>query len=244
MVASHKRHDVTVVQHGGRMMYNVVISLKIKKWYSKPYYKEASHSYRFFWCFCRIFIYKKNNESNGSMTFIPEKYITCRAMAHDDIVGSFLLLKIEIWSFSKPKLQKLYSYVNRNIVLLCCAHFHCCMMTASGGVKAFASTFVAHDDVIKWKHFPRYWPFPPHKGQWCGPLMFSWICVWINGWVNNGETGDLRRYRAHYDATVMQNRVPYTCTGAEIQRLIIENSSLSTWHNVYIYIWSLNKLLS
>ena len=31
------------------------------------------------------------------------------------------------------------------------------------------------------------------------------ICVWINGWVNNGEAGDLRGYRAHYDVTVMPN---------------------------------------
>ena len=70
-----------------------------------------------------------------------------------------------------------------------------------------------HDDVTKWKHFPRYWPFvrgihrapvnSPHKGQWRGALMFSLICVWINGWVNNREAGDLRRYRAHYDVTVM-----------------------------------------
>ena len=69
-----------------------------------------------------------------------------------------------------------------------------------------------HDDVIKWKHFPRYWPFvrgiqrspvnSPHKGQWRGALMFSLICVWINGWVNNREAGDLRRHRAHYDVTV------------------------------------------
>ena len=39
------------------------------------------------------------------------------------------------------------------------------------------------DDVIKWKQFPRYWPFvrrihrspvnSPHKGQWLGALMFS-----------------------------------------------------------------------
>ena len=32
---------------------------------------------------------------------------------------------------------------------------------------------------------------------------FDVICVWINGWVNSGEAGDLRRYRAHYDVIVM-----------------------------------------
>ena len=42
----------------------------------------------------------------------------------------------------------------------------------------------------------------PHKGQWRGALMFSLICVWINAWANNRETGDLRRHRAHYDAIV------------------------------------------
>ena len=72
---------------------------------------------------------------------------------------------------------------------------------------------LSHDDVIKWKHFPRYWPFvreihrppvnSPHKGQWLGTLMFPLICIWINGWLNNGEAGDLRRFRFHYDVTVM-----------------------------------------
>ena len=33
--------------------------------------------------------------------------------------------------------------------------------------------------------------------------MFSLICAWINGWVNNGEAGDFRRHRTHYDVTVM-----------------------------------------
>ena len=70
-----------------------------------------------------------------------------------------------------------------------------------------------HDDVIKWKHFPRYRPFvwgihrspvnSSHKGQWRGALMFSLICAWINGWVNNREAGDLRRYCAHYNVTIM-----------------------------------------
>ena len=42
----------------------------------------------------------------------------------------------------------------------------------------------------------------PRKGQWCGALMFSLIYVWINGWINNREAGDLRRYRTHYDIIV------------------------------------------
>ena len=74
-----------------------------------------------------------------------------------------------------------------------------------------------HDDVIKWKHLPRYWPYvrgihrstvnSPHKGQWHGVLMFSLICAWIIAWVNNRQAGDLRRHGAHYDVIVMCIRV-------------------------------------
>ena len=84
-----------------------------------------------------------------------------------------------------------------------------------------------HDDVIKWKYFPCNWPFvrgihrspvnSPHKGQWRRALMFSLICGWINGWVNNCEAGDLRRYRAHFDVTVM------FCGG------FVTSSLLCTW---------------
>ena len=69
-----------------------------------------------------------------------------------------------------------------------------------------------YDDVIRWKHFPRYRPFvrgihwssvnSPHKGQ---ALMFSLICAWTNGWVKNRAAGDLRRHRAHYDVTALEN---------------------------------------
>ena len=70
-----------------------------------------------------------------------------------------------------------------------------------------------HEDVNKWTHFPRDCPFvrrihrspvkSPHKGQWRGALMFPLISIWINGWVNNHEPGDLRRHRGHYDVIVM-----------------------------------------
>ena len=43
----------------------------------------------------------------------------------------------------------------------------------------------------------------PHKGQWHGALVFSLICRWTNGWVNNRDTGDLRHHPANYDVTIM-----------------------------------------
>ena len=82
-----------------------------------------------------------------------------------------------------------------------------------------------HDDVIKWKFFcvtghlcgeftgPRV--NSPHKGQWRGALVFSLICVWINGWVNNRVAGDLRRYCAHYDVIVMIVTLPDRCWHCE-----------------------------
>ena len=60
-----------------------------------------------------------------------------------------------------------------------------------------------HDDVIKWKHFSRYWSFVRgihrspvdylHKGQLRGALLFSLICAWRNGSANTRDAGDLRR---------------------------------------------------
>ena len=94
-----------------------------------------------------------------------------------------------------------------------------------------------HDDVIKWKHFPSYWPFvrgihrspvnSPHKGQWRGALIFSLICSWINSWVNNGETGDFRRHRAHYDVIVMIRLLP-TISDKPVHDLRKKNSLKSS----------------
>ena len=99
-----------------------------------------------------------------------------------------------------------------------------------------------HDDVIKWKHFPRYWPFVrgihrspvnfPHKGQWRGTLMFSLICARINCWVNNREAGDLRRHRTHYDVIVMTYPLQGYFTGARATiRLIPYQWSNILWVN-------------
>ena len=108
---------------------------------------------------------------------IKECIIICKNMIKSVRTVNFVLI-----DYNAPDLWR----------LRCCSYFrllfgnsHCCFI---------------HDDVIKWKPFPRYSPFvrgirrwpvnSPHKGQWHGALMFSLICAWINSWVNNREAGD------------------------------------------------------
>ena len=75
----------------------------------------------------------------------------------------------------------------------------------------FNEAEISHDDVIKWKHFLRYWPFVRgihrwpvnslHKGQWRGTLMFSLISA-VNkrlskrswGWWFETPSRPLRRH--------------------------------------------------
>ena len=91
-----------------------------------------------------------------------------------------------------------------------------------------------HYGLIKWRHFPHYWPFwgestghrwiPLTKTSdaelWC----FNFICAWTNGWGNNLDAGDLKRYHTHYECKVSQQ----PCTN-----LLVVVSSLS----VGIQIW-------
>ena len=72
-----------------------------------------------------------------------------------------------------------------------------------------------HDDVVQWKHWfsallaicagnsPVSGEFPAQRPV-TRSLTISLICVWINGWVNDREAGDLIRYHAHYDFTVLR----------------------------------------
>ena len=74
---------------------------------------------------------------------------------------------------------------------------------------------IAMMTLSKRKHFLRYWPFvrgihwwpvtvdSPHKGQWCGALIFSLLCTWTNDWANNRDAADLKHHRSHYVVTVM-----------------------------------------
>ena len=63
------------------------------------------------------------------------------------------------------------------------------MMTSNGDIFRITGTLCGE--------------FTDDKGLWRGALMFPVICVWIHGWVNNREAGDLLLHRADYDVTIM-----------------------------------------
>ena len=112
-----------------------------------------------------------------------------------------------------------------------------------------SSGILTHDDVIKWKHFPRYWPFvrgihrspvnSTHKGQWRGALMLPLICVWTNAWVSNRDAGDLRRYRVHYDVTVMSKDLSLTAMTPWISIIAFCVMSRDTGRDQYKCTWNI-----
>ena len=52
--------------------------------------------------------------------------------------------------------------------------------------------------------------------------MFSVICPWTNGWVDNRDPGDLRRHRAHYDITIVLyvNFKMHNCTSRKENHIL------------------------
>ena len=112
--------------------------------------------------------------------------------------------------------------------------------------RSMSSTII---QKLYMKQFSRYWLFvrwihqstvnSPHKVEWRGALMFS--LVWINGWVNNREAGDVRRHRVHYDVTVMGKVL---LRADSCQTLMLINRS-----NTYVYmtkmlLWGHNCVFS
>ena len=69
-----------------------------------------------------------------------------------------------------------------------CMHISCIYINCIQ-IQTFKKVNAAtiHDDVIKWEHFPCYWPFVRgihrspvnslHKGQWRGTLKFPLFCA-------------------------------------------------------------------
>ena len=138
---------------------------------------------------------------------LSEGNFTKRYLSHQSLKLVSKLLNLNL--FKSPRGQWVKRGIWIALLSLPCVYF--CQAIQMSLIESVGIS--QNHDVIKWKHFQCYWPFvwgihqlpvnSPQKGQWRGASVFSLTWVWINGWVNNHEYGDLRRHHGHYDVTVM-----------------------------------------
>ena len=108
-------------------------------------------------------------------------------------VGSHWLSRFLEWS-----LHMLFQILSIGYHIDCvCLAMSCRRMMTSSNGNIFRVTGHLCREFTGHRWIPR--TMASNAKFWC----FSLICAWLNGWIKNGETGDLRRHRAHYDVIVM-----------------------------------------
>ena len=141
-----------------------------------------------------------------------------RVLQKGDSIIIFVSVYVCVWATFRKNVRTVFDVIFQIILTECKEQ-----LANDGGIMLNHLHIVCfdfyerHEDVIKWKHCLRYWPFvqgiprwpvnSPQKGQRRGTLIFSLICAWISGWINNREACDLRHHRAHYDVIVIEIRV-------------------------------------
>ena len=88
-----------------------------------------------------------------------------------------------LWRHQMETLSALLAIVAGNSLSIkhahdCVMHFH--LFHCSWWIHVYYS----HDDVIKWKHFPRYWPFVRgiHRSRWIPRTKASDAELWCLLW--------------------------------------------------------------
>ena len=79
-------------------------------------------------------------------------------------------------------------------------------------------------------------------GQWRGASIFSLICAWINGWVNNRGDGDLRRHRAHY-VIVMYLSIVTHCSPEDDSNAVYPHDESLSYFGIARFVRPYNILL-
>ena len=88
----------------------------------------------------------------------------------------------------------LYRVIQQNFSIFYQLDHICCQKTIPCTFSERCRLICSADYVFS------FWSFPAQRPV---TRMFSLICIWLNGWVNNREAGDLRRYSGYYDVTVL-----------------------------------------
>ena len=114
------------------------------------------------------------HSSNTLKCWIRLKILSCICILYH--TSTLKCPRLKRFSFQE---DRIYLYFTSLIsVLLMSYIILICREQAMVLTSSLCSCSADHDDVIKWKHFPRYWTFvrginrwpldSPIKGQWCG----------------------------------------------------------------------------
>ena len=98
-----------------------------------------------------------------------------------------------------------------------------------------------HNDVIKWRHFPRHWPFV--KGIHQSPVNFPHkdhsvtrrFDIFFDRRLNKRLSKQSRRHRAHYDVIVME-----CCTGHIASHTDMTSMTSAYFHVALRAAWTWN----
>ena len=131
---------------------------------------------------------RKNQSYRNSLSCATEQFVKCdpgHAASTRDFVMILLSTRDKSFHFNAAKRQGAARLLR--IKECCLWHGVWELLSRHFGLGIIG----AHDDVMKWKHFPRYWPFLrgihrihrspmnyPQKGQSRRAFVFSLICVW------------------------------------------------------------------
>ena len=111
---------------------------------------------------------------------------------------------VRTWRFPHVASYTVYTVESASSLLMawCLAPSVISMMTSSNGnISALLALRMGNSRSLV---------DSPHRSQWRGALVFSLTCAWTNGCANNLDVDDLWRHRAHYDITVIFQRIPAT----------------------------------
>ena len=163
---------------------------------------------------CRL----NSTRSKHSTVTVLNKYM---------IYGSIDIRRLVEWAKSSFQVHSPLPYIFTNTYMsICWFIVSICYLLTSVAVHWMLSRASNCNTIITWwRHqmetfstLPVTGEFPPPpKAQWRVTLMFSLTCASTNGWANNREAGDLRRYGAHYDVIVMTRNYRYNIHWGNIQ---------------------------
>ena len=129
--------------------------------------------------------------------------------------------------------------------------------------KDFEADVVRYD-VIKWKYYPRYWPFVwgihqssvnfPHNGQWRGDLTFTLICA-LNKRLSKQSLGwwfetQSRPLWSHcngcgliYDAMITVHGIAWSHRTSSLTERMLTETCGDMWRHMASALWTVPHVL-